>query len=276
MAWDKTKPAGSTALSASDDQIRDNWDAIESGTVPYDALKLQTQASAPSNVADYGFLYGKDVSSKVELYWEDEDGDEVQLTAGGNLTWLAKSGSDLTMKLGDASASNKLTITDSGDAEVAYLDSDGKLFATTFDTNVAAAGVTLTATTLAADGTDSNIDINITPKGTGKTALATDVEILGKTYTYSAFETLTATATSTEDLGTVGSNEIWMVYVGSDQSKSNCRALAIIFSSTASAEDQVVHLEQSQVVVSLSSRAIKVQNSGGSTRGLNMTTHRLH
>jgi len=39
--------------------------------------------------------------------------------------------------------------------------------ATTFDTNVAAAGVTLAGTTLSADGTDTNIDINVTPKGTG-------------------------------------------------------------------------------------------------------------
>lgn len=39
--------------------------------------------------------------------------------------------------------------------------------ATTFDTNVAAAGVTLAGTTLAADGTDANIDITLTPKGTG-------------------------------------------------------------------------------------------------------------
>ena len=38
--------------------------------------------------------------------------------------------------------------------------------ATTFDTNVAAAGVTLVGTTLSADGTDANIDITITPKGT--------------------------------------------------------------------------------------------------------------
>jgi len=40
--------------------------------------------------------------------------------------------------------------------------------ALTFDTDVAAAGVTLTGTTLAADGTDTNIDINLTPKGTGE------------------------------------------------------------------------------------------------------------
>lgn len=39
--------------------------------------------------------------------------------------------------------------------------------ALTFDTNVAAAGVTLVGTTLSADGTDTNIDVNVTPKGTG-------------------------------------------------------------------------------------------------------------
>ena len=45
--------------------------------------------------------------------------------------------------------------------------SDHSVFAGTFDTNVAAAGLTLTGITLAADGSDSNIDININPKGTG-------------------------------------------------------------------------------------------------------------
>ena len=47
---------------------------------------------------------------------------------------------------------------------------------TTLDTNVAAAGVTLSGTTLSADGTDANIDINITPKGTGEVNL-TKVDI---------------------------------------------------------------------------------------------------
>lgn len=48
--------------------------------------------------------------------------------------------------------------------------------AQTFDTNVAAAKVTLSGTTLAAGGTDTNIDVTITPKGTG-------VVTTGKTYT---------------------------------------------------------------------------------------------
>lgn len=43
--------------------------------------------------------------------------------------------------------------------------------ALSFDTDVAAAAVTLSGTTLAADGTDTNIDINITPKGTGEVNL---------------------------------------------------------------------------------------------------------
>lgn len=45
------------------------------------------------------------------------------------------------------------------------------VLALTFDTNVAAAGVTLSGTTLSADGTDTNIDINITAKGTGKVVM---------------------------------------------------------------------------------------------------------
>jgi hypothetical protein len=39
--------------------------------------------------------------------------------------------------------------------------------ATTFDTTVAAAKVTLSGTTLAASGTDTNISLTLTPKGTG-------------------------------------------------------------------------------------------------------------
>ncbi len=58
-------------------------------------------------------------------------------------------------------------IPSNADLTVNSLTSSTFVNATTFDTNVAAAGVTLVGTTLSADGTDTNIDINITPKGTG-------------------------------------------------------------------------------------------------------------
>ena len=56
-------------------------------------------------------------------------------------------------------------------AAVAGVITGTTINATTFDTNVAAAAVTLAGTTLAADGTNADIDINITPKGTGSVVL---------------------------------------------------------------------------------------------------------
>jgi len=51
--------------------------------------------------------------------------------------------------------------------------------ATTFDTNVAAAGVTLSGTSLAADGTDANIDVTITTKGTGAVVISDNLDVVG-------------------------------------------------------------------------------------------------
>lgn len=53
---------------------------------------------------------------------------------------------------------------------------DTTVWATTFDTNVAAAAVTLSGTTLAALGSDAAIDISITPKGIGNVIVSTGVK----------------------------------------------------------------------------------------------------
>jgi len=39
----------------------------------------------PTAVASKGFVYGKDVGGKIELFYEDEDGTEIQITTGGIL-----------------------------------------------------------------------------------------------------------------------------------------------------------------------------------------------
>lgn len=57
------------------------------------------------------------------------------------------------------------------------IPSDHSVFAGTFDTNVTSAGVTLSGTTLAADGTDANININITPKNNGNVVIDGGVEL---------------------------------------------------------------------------------------------------
>jgi hypothetical protein len=74
--------------------------------------------------------------------------------------------------------------------------------ATTFDTNVAAAGVTLAGTTLAADGTDANISLTMTPKGTGELVTASFMSGIFSDK-LSALGNLGATATLTNSNGTV-------------------------------------------------------------------------
>ncbi len=43
------------------------------------------QTVDPSNVANKGFVYTKDANSKVELFWEDEDANVIQITSAGKL-----------------------------------------------------------------------------------------------------------------------------------------------------------------------------------------------
>jgi len=78
-----------------------------------------------------------------------------------------------TLVVGDgASAVTPLAVGATGEVMIGTTGADpswsATVLATTFDTNVAAAGVTLAGTSLLADGSDGNIDINITAKGTGQ------------------------------------------------------------------------------------------------------------
>nr|HPM70122.1 hypothetical protein [Smithellaceae bacterium] len=84
--------------------------------------------------------------------------------------------------------------------------------ATTFDTNVAAAGVTLAGTTLSADGTDAAINIAITPKGTGEVDITkVDIDggaIDGTVIGANSAAAITCTTLTTGGKLTAGANEI--------------------------------------------------------------------
>lgn len=106
---DETKPAGTRARSLGDDDIREKDRAIrerlavehvspadESGE---DGVGLHKQVrmraiSTPTAYDDLGQVYPKTVSGKIELFYMDSSGDEIQLTTGGviNDSVLAKSG----------------------------------------------------------------------------------------------------------------------------------------------------------------------------------------
>jgi len=77
--------------------------------------------------------------------------------------------------------------------------SSNSVFAGTFDTNVAAAGLTMSGITIAADGTQDPININITPKNAGSVFLTriNDTVIGNITPAAASVTNLTATGTST-------------------------------------------------------------------------------
>ncbi len=90
MAFDKNKPAGSTPLNQSDNQIRDNFTALEAALdQDHDFTTGGTQTgkhemvtfkavieSKPSLSTGEGALYTKSYNGKSELFYEDNNGSE--------------------------------------------------------------------------------------------------------------------------------------------------------------------------------------------------------
>lgn len=98
---DTARPAGSDDPAEADDNMRRIQAAVQerenvdhywplTGTEVSDAdtgehRKVTLRVgSAPSNVANKGFLYLKDVGAKGELHFQDEDGNEIVMSSLGN------------------------------------------------------------------------------------------------------------------------------------------------------------------------------------------------
>lgn len=87
MVWNKTLPADSSPFRISAGLIRANWDAIETGGVPYDYLQLSEQVANPTRADNIGWLYTKESASQTELFYEDDrnPASVIQLTSNGRL-----------------------------------------------------------------------------------------------------------------------------------------------------------------------------------------------
>lgn len=88
MAWNKNLPADATKLRLSAGIIRSNWDAIETGLVPYAKLKLARQAANPTRQNNFGWIFTKNPGTGFsELYYEDDrnPASVIQLTSAGVL-----------------------------------------------------------------------------------------------------------------------------------------------------------------------------------------------
>lgn len=109
------------------------------------------------------------------------DGNTIQatsgnLTLGSNIAFGSAANARTALGLGTMATQNSgaVSITGGSISGVTFTGSFSgvtSIESGTFATSAAAAGVNLNGNTLAADGTDANIDINITPKGTGRTVV---------------------------------------------------------------------------------------------------------
>lgn len=86
MVWNPSRPADSDRIRLSAGLLRDNFQAIEDGNVPYTTISLEQQASFPP-LANHNRLYGylNATSGNTELMSVNNAGQIVYLTEGGLL-----------------------------------------------------------------------------------------------------------------------------------------------------------------------------------------------
>ena len=131
---------------------------VYSGTGVATALKVGTTSASVGNVQ----LTGNTVQATTG-----------NLTLGANIAFGNAGNARTALGLGTMATQNSgaVAITGGTISGVTFTGSFSGLTlveSTTLATSDAAAGVNLNGNTLGADGTDTNIDINITPKGTGE------------------------------------------------------------------------------------------------------------
>ncbi len=101
--WDaafETTPANSDLLSEGAERIRElkvavservavdhSWDGDADDGEHTKVTFTDPLGADPGNVANKGFLYTKDIGGVVELFWEDESGNVIQLTTVGAIDY---------------------------------------------------------------------------------------------------------------------------------------------------------------------------------------------
>ncbi len=143
---------------------------VYSGTGVATALKVGTTSASVGNVQ----LTGNTVQATTG-----------NLTLGSAIAFGSASNARTALGLGTMATQNSgaVAITGGTVSGVTFSGSFSGMTlveSTTLATSAAAAGVNLNGNTLAADGTDTNIDINITPKGTGEVNVTNIDVISGK------------------------------------------------------------------------------------------------
>lgn len=200
-----TNLTGSTIASTFDQllHVDDGPTATEktvySGTGVATALKLGTESASVENIQlDGNTIRTLDTNGNLMLAPNGTGAVQIAKVAvtGGTIKGLSTdlaiadggtgassaSGARTNLGLGTVATQNadNVNITGGSITNVTFTGSFSGMTlveSTTLATDNAAAGVNLSGNTLAADGTNANIDINITPKGTGEVNV-TNIDVL--------------------------------------------------------------------------------------------------
>jgi microcystin-dependent protein len=130
MSFDKTKPAATTTLRASNPEILANWVALESAidqdhdfatggaqTGKHNKVSLIEAADIGTGAEGLPILGAQTTSGKAELVFTDEDDNDVQITSGGKIL-----SASLDLKDEDNMASDSATHAASQQSIKAYVD----------------------------------------------------------------------------------------------------------------------------------------------------------
>lgn len=147
---------------------------VYSGTGVATALKVGTVSASVGN---------------IQLATNTIQATTGDLTLGSAIAFVSASNARTALGLGTMATQNSgaVSITGGTVSGVTFTGSFSgvtSIESGTFATSDAAAGCNLSGTTLAADGTDTNIDLNLTPKGTGEVNV-TNIDILSGKVPYS-------------------------------------------------------------------------------------------
>jgi hypothetical protein len=88
-------------------------------------ITFNVQIAKPTNVANKGFAYIKDVAAKAELHWEDEDANELPITSAGKLLGNPLKVTPISTPTFGANAGYFYGKDVSGKIEGHFLDEDG-------------------------------------------------------------------------------------------------------------------------------------------------------
>lgn len=168
MVWNASRPADSDLIRLSAGLIRDNFSALEIGTVPFDTISLQSQGATPA-YAGHNRLYGYNNvnSGQVEVCSVNPAGNTVLLTEGGKLGSIIQDAVFANASMGTFTLNGIANTQNAFCNAWVVFDSGANVLSSYNVTSVSSLGTGLYEITFSITFSSANYAVLATPKLTG-------------------------------------------------------------------------------------------------------------